>query len=37
MVDNRQNGELLGRISGIRKKFAQETDIFLQSFIFETQ
>lgn len=24
MVDNRQNGELLGRISGIRKKFAQE-------------
>ncbi|MGK5615122.1 FHIPEP family type III secretion protein, partial [Proteus mirabilis] len=23
MVDNRQNGELLGRISGIRKKFAQ--------------
>ncbi|MBG3089778.1 flagellar biosynthesis protein FlhA [Proteus terrae] len=25
MVDNRQNGELLGRISGIRKKFAQET------------
>ncbi|EEG85818.1 FHIPEP family protein [Proteus penneri ATCC 35198] len=25
MVDSRQNGELLGRISGIRKKFAQET------------
>lgn len=24
MVDNQQNGELLGRISGIRKKFAQE-------------
>ncbi|RZH89886.1 flagellar biosynthesis protein FlhA, partial [Staphylococcus aureus] len=24
MVDNRQNGELLRRISGIRKKFEQE-------------